>query len=64
MTCLAAKAACYIPCVRWSRIRASARSDSGIILWVVGSVFGKGVFGYRFLNSVQLGYCGGILIGQ
>ena len=49
------KAACYSPCVRWSRGGASVRSDSGILVWVIGWVCVRGCVGIEFLKGVWLG---------
>ena len=64
VTCVAAIAAWYSPYVRWSRGGVSARSDGGIILWVVGWVCGRGFGGCGCLNDVQLGYFDRILLGR
>ena len=64
VTCVAAKAGWYSPCVRRIGGGASAKSDGGIILWMVGWVCGKGFVGCEFVNGVQMRYCYGILIGQ
>ena len=64
VTHVAAKADWYSPYVRWSRGGVSARSDGGIILWVVGWVCGRGFGGCGCLNDVQLGYFDRILLGR
>ena len=50
VTRVASKAACYIPCVRWGRGGASARSVGGRIGWVVGLACGRGFSGYVFVK--------------
>ena len=48
VTCVATKVAWYIPCVIWSRGRASGRSDGGILEWVVCWLCGRGFVAMDF----------------
>ena len=52
LTCVAAQSAWYSPCVIYSRGRASARFDGGIIQWVKDWVCGKGFFECDFVNGM------------
>ena len=52
VTYVAAHAAWYRLCVRWSRGGAIARSDGGRIFWVLGWVYGRGFFGCGLVNGV------------
>ena len=61
---LLVKVAWYIPYVRCSWDGASARSYGGIILWVLGWVYGMGFIGCDFVKGVQLGCCDVIMIGK
>ena len=51
VTCGAAKAACYSPCVRRSLGEASARSMGGKVRWVVGWVCGRMVYWCEIVKS-------------
>ena len=59
---VATQVAWYSPCVIWSKVGASGRSDDGILEWVVGWVCGRGFFRSEFRKVVYLGYCDGILL--
>ena len=63
VTRLAKNKAWYSTCVIWSRGETNARSDRGILLWVVVWVCGSEFFGSDFVNGVYLRYCDGILLG-
>ena len=50
--------------MRWSRGRASGRSDGGCLKWVVGWVCGRGCDGMDFETGVWLGAHVGNLLGR
>ena len=64
VTCGAAKAAWYIPCVRWILGGASERGVDGRVRWLVGWVFVRGFSGCKSGNCMKMGSHDGILIGQ
>ena len=48
VTRVATEVAWYSPCVMWSRVGASGRSNGGRLEWVVGCVCGRGFVGIVF----------------
>ena len=57
---VATQVAWYSPCVIWSKVGASGRSDDGILEWVVGSACGKGVLWDGVLKRSGTGVTGWI----
>ena len=64
VTCVDAKVACYILCMRWIRGGSIGRSVGGGKMWGVYWVCERGLCGWVFVKGVLLGYFDGFFWGR